>query len=66
MDKKKISRACIQTTYPITPTLLAWIFLDYYHAPGWVSGMVWTIIVLLWIVVIVELFECEMVDIFKK
>lgn len=44
-----ISRRCLPTRLPLMETILMWLVLDYTHAAGWVQGVLWTLVALLWI-----------------
>jgi hypothetical protein len=65
--KKVISGNNFKPKLPVLATAVAYLYLDYYKAPGWVWGVTATLYGLLWIVVIVLLAknDYEEVDVFK-
>jgi hypothetical protein len=50
MKKKRrvISRKELPVKLPIFSTFMAWFFMDKYHAPGWIWGVVGTVMAILW------------------
>jgi hypothetical protein len=37
---------------PLGSTMLGWLFLDRFKAPGWAFGAFWTVMALLWVVAV--------------
>lgn len=63
---KVVSSKCLPTYYPIGATAWAWLLTCHLYAPpGWVCGVVWTLVAWLWIAVIIIRRQAEYVDIFK-
>lgn len=38
----------LPTRWPLYQSLFAWLLLDRFHAAGWVKGVVWTLLGILW------------------
>jgi len=47
--KYVIARESIPSYPPIHLTIIVWLLLDRFDPAGWVCGVVWTIVALLWI-----------------
>lgn len=47
----------LPTRLPIIGTLVAYMCMDMYDAPGWVIGMVWTLLGIIWICAIVAIYK---------
>jgi len=43
----------LPSRWPIVHTALTWLLLDRFHAAGWIKGVAWTLIGILWIASIV-------------
>lgn len=52
MKHKVVSGSNLPARFPITLTIAAWLLMDRLHSPGWVYGVVWTILAVLWIAAI--------------
>lgn len=61
---KVISRKNIPARSPLSFSLLMWLILDYTDAPGWVSGVVWTLVSLMWLSFFISLYREKEVDVF--
>lgn len=59
---KVIGRRCLPTSLPITRTLVAYLILDRFRAPGWLWGCVGTYLAFLWIITIVLMVVETQVD----
>lgn len=57
MSRDVIARKYLPTQLPSTLTFLNWFFMDRYHAPGWLQGVVWTMLALIWIACVVTMFK---------
>lgn len=58
--KKVISRNNLPTKFPIQLTWISLLTMDYLNSPGWVYGIVVTVLVLIWISsIIIKLDEIE-------
>lgn len=62
--RETISYANLPTHLPVMSTLVGWLVLDRTRAPGWVWGVVGTILGLFWIGSIIALFLEDRTDIF--
>lgn len=62
---RKIDRKNIPTKLPGLTTLVAWLAMDYWHAAGWVWGVVLTLLGIVWIGAIVDICKSKSVDIFE-
>lgn len=63
--KKVISAKNIPVKLPIILTAVAFLYLDRYDPPGFVWGVSWTLLGLLWILCIISKSEEEPTDILK-
>jgi len=63
---KVISIKNLPVRAPTLVTALAYIFLDKFHAVGWVWGVVGTLFALIWISYFYGLATSDNVDIFKE
>jgi hypothetical protein len=52
-EKKVLSRRFLPTQLPVSFTALTYLFLDKFHAAGWIKGACWTFMGLIWIAVVV-------------
>lgn len=52
--------------FPVFPTLTLYLMLDKFNAPGWLWGVLGTVMAIIWIACIVEIYTCEDVDVFAK
>ena len=62
---RKIDRKNIPTKLLGLTTLVAWLAMDYWGAAGWVWGVVFTPLGIVWIGAIVDIFKSKSVDIFE-
>ena len=62
----KISRQNLPANPPTTFTLILLLGLDHFHAPGWMWGIVCTLLFVLWAAVLYTMSQCKEIDIFKK
>lgn len=66
MSKKLKAITNTPVRFPFTATALLFFLLDYYQSPGWVVGVVATLVVLLYVALSYIRFNTEYVDIFKE
>ena len=66
MEKKVISRKNLPTTSPLPLTILLLLAIDYWHAPEWLKGIVYFVIVIVWISKIVKVTKEIETNIFKN
>jgi len=66
MKTKKIMVSNLYTNLPITPGITLWLLLDRLNASGVTWGIYWTLIVIIFIAVLTQIFTTEPVDIFKE
>lgn len=64
MSKKRtvISAKQMPTHYPFISTAVVWFVLDRFKTPGWVWGIVGTLVVIYWSIIIYALFTEEQVE----
>lgn len=62
---RKIDRKNIPTKLPGLTTLVACLALDYWDAAGWVWGVSVTLLAIMWIAAIVDIYQSTEVDIFE-
>ena len=58
-----INRKFLPTSLPLTSTLVFWLALDHWNAPGWLYGIVAFIMVIAWIVAIIAIYKEEPADV---
>jgi len=63
---KTIKRANLPAKPPFGMTVLAYLLMDKFQVGGIVQGVVWTLVVLLWIALIVAIWNEDDIDIFDK
>jgi hypothetical protein len=67
MKKRKvISSKNLPMRSPLIGALVWWLVLDKLGAPGWVWGVVGTMVVVAWIAFAVEVWNREEVDVFDS
>lgn len=67
MEKiKRISHKNLPVKIPVTSTAVIYLYLDKYNAPGWLWGVVVTLIVIVLILTISIIYKEDKVDIFKE
>lgn len=50
------------TSLPLFPTIALFLLLDRFHTPGWLWGVVGTIMASIWIMAIIWMCQCKEVD----
>lgn len=61
--RKVISRSFLPTRgVPTIPTIVYWLLLERLGAPGWVWGVVGTLVVVLWAGCLWDIFSSEAVE----
>lgn len=60
-----IKRASISTGMPLLSSMVAWLMLDRFHAPGYVWGIVGTLYAIVWIAFICSFFAEDVRDPFE-
>jgi hypothetical protein len=63
--RKVISKKNLPTNLPLVSSLVFWLVLDKLNAPGWAWGVVATLMIILWIVSIIDIFIREDFEILK-
>lgn len=66
MTHRVIKRSNQPIHVPVGTTVLLWLVLDRLHAAGWVQGVAWTMMALLWAGAIYSIWTEEEVDVLKK
>jgi hypothetical protein len=64
MKRKKIKATCLPSKPPLTLTIAVVVALDYYQASGIVTGILYTLLALIWIAVLIDIFNAEYIDVF--
>jgi hypothetical protein len=59
MGRKVINKNNARCNFPIIATLVWWLVLDKIDAPGWAWGVIGTILVVGWVVIIIDVFTRE-------
>jgi len=60
---KKISRKNLPAYLPFNLTAITYLLLDKFHAAGWVYGVAYTLLALIWIGALTSIAKEESVDI---
>jgi len=63
---KVIAGKNLPAKLPIALSVALWLLMDRYHAPGWLWGVVGTVMAIYWILEIVGICTQEPVDMFDK
>lgn len=67
MDRKKvIDRKNLPVKFPLMQSILIYVVLDYYNAPGWLWGILTTLYSLIWILAIISFTREIDVNIFSQ
>lgn len=61
-----ISKGNLSPNLPIQFTALVYLFMDKFNAPGWLWGVVITILVILWLAIFYVLANAKHIDIIKN
>lgn len=56
----------LPTTFPFVGTAVIYLLLDKWHVPGWVWGVVGTLVVIRWSIAIAMAFVQKQTDIFAE
>ena len=64
--RKVVSPKNLPMRAPLTSTLVFWLVLDKLGAPGWVWGVLGTLLAVLWIAYFVDIFKREDIDILNN
>lgn len=62
MKRKALDRKNLPCSLPTSSTAIAWLLLDRFSAPGWLWGVSLTLLAILWIASIYDVFTCEKVE----
>jgi hypothetical protein len=66
MEKKEKNKVIhfksLPTRWPITKTAVVWLLLDRFHPAGWVRGVVWTLVALIWVLAAMGRYHEEYVE----
>ena len=66
MKKKVIKYNNLPTRIPLWSTIVAYLLLDKFNAPGWVWGAFGLLSVIVWALCLVSIFSDDYIDIFKE
>lgn len=61
-----INRRNLPSRLPVTSTIAWYLFLEHFNTPGWIYGVVFTILGIIWVVSAFFIYLEEPVDIFVK
>jgi len=61
---KVIKPSNLPTKFPVTFTAVVYLMIDKFQPAGWVVGVIWTLVVLLWIMAIIIIYKQKHTDIF--
>ena len=64
--RKVIDRKIISSRLPTFELIVFWLFLDRLSAPGWLFGVVFTFLGMMWIVSLILLFTEERINPFEE
>ena len=64
MKKRKVITN-IPTRLPVAVTLVTYLCLDKWSAPEWLWGVLGIIFAVIWIITIIDIWNCERIDIFE-
>jgi hypothetical protein len=62
---KVLAWSNMPTRLPLIPSMVFYLFLDHFKAPGWIWGAACVLIGFIWLVAIIGLFTQEQVDVIK-
>lgn len=60
-----ISRGNIPSQFPIGATWLVALSQSVWNIPGWLLGILWFGIVILWLLILIDIFTADRRDLFK-
>lgn len=63
---KVIHRTNLPARMPVNFTLIVLLLNDRFNTPGWLQGVNWTIVALLWICAIIAIVKEDDTDIFRS
>ena len=64
--RKVIARKNLPARFPLISCMTIWLFLDRFDAPGWVHGIVWTLLSVIAIATLVEIATDDEIDVFNR
>ena len=66
MDNQKVvAPKNLPARLPVTPTIVAWMAMDYYESPAWLYGCLGTLLIIIWIASLVKLSRQVNTDLFE-
>lgn len=65
MNRKVISFKNLPSRFPVLSTIVFYLLLDKLNSPGWLWGVVGTVMGLVWIGAIIAIWTQKQVDIFE-
>ena len=66
MKRTVVARKALPTHWPIMLTWAGFASQEIWVMPGWGIGVMWTMIVIVWLIVVVDVFSSEYRDPFEK
>lgn len=64
MKKRKVIKNT-PSRLPVIASLVAYLCLDKWNAPEWLWGVMGVIFAVIWILAVVDIWNCERIDIFE-
>ena len=65
-SKKVVSTGCLPAHLPVWPTITLWLLLERLHANPIVWGIVGTLMVMVWIGTLVQVFTQKEIELWKE
>ena len=48
--RKVVDGSQLPAKLPLTWTIATWLLLDHFHVPGWMWGVYWTLVAIVWFI----------------
>lgn len=64
-NKKVIKFDNLPTRLPVSLTILVWLAMDYWNCPMWAKGGLWTLLAIIWIGSVINIYREKHVNIFE-
>jgi hypothetical protein len=63
---KEIKQGNLPYNPPVTLTVVVWLALDHWRAPGWLYGAAVVVMLILWVAAIYSIWAAERIDIIER